>query len=319
MASEYWLGVDLGGTKILAGLFADSARPLVRAKEPTPFDEGAEEVVDSAVAAVERIIEEANIDRSAICGMGFSVPGQVDYRRGWVTNAPNLGWRNVDLSALLPKEWTWPIVVENDVRVGTFGEWKFGAAQGAQHVLGVFAGTGVGGGLVLDGKLYHGFNLHAGEIGHIIVNWRKGTTLEDIAGRRNVVRRGEELLDDAPKLVRKAWRNVDLGSVRSSLLADFYERDDPIAVQIIDDAAKAIAAGIASCLNLLSPEVIVLGGGLAVALGDSFRERIWELAIRWALPGAGRNVRFVPAALGDDAGIVGAAAYAESMVQDAAS
>jgi glucokinase len=316
MSAEHWIGVDLGGTKILAGLFADGVKPIARAKEPTPFDEGAEEVVESVISVVNRVVAESGIDRANIRGMGFSVPGQVDYRRGFVTNAPNLGWRNVDLPSLLPKEWPWQTVVENDVRVGTFGEWQYGAAQGARHVLGVFAGTGVGGGLVLDGKLYHGFNLHAGEIGHLVVHWRKGITLEDIAGRRNVVKRGTELLDDAPKLVRKAWKNIDLASVKSSMLAEYYEKDDPIAVQIIDDAAKAIAAGIASCLNLLSPEVIVLGGGLAVALGESFRERIWELAVRWALPEAARNVRFVPAALGDDAGIVGAAAYAKSIVTE---
>ncbi len=312
---NHWIGVDLGGTKILAGLFADGVKPLARAKEPTPFDQGAEAVVASVISVVNRIVTESGVDRATIRGMGFSVPGQVDYRRGFVTNAPNLGWRNVDLPSLLPADWPWQTVVENDVRVGTFGEWKLGAAHGARHVLGVFAGTGVGGGLVLDGKLYHGFNLHAGEIGHLVVHWRKGTTLEDIAGRRNVVKRGVELLDDAPKLVRKAWKSIDLTTVKSSMLADLYEKDDPIAVQVIDDAAKAIAAGIASCLNLLSPEVIVLGGGLAVALGESFRERIWELAVRWALPEAARNVRFVPAALGDDAGIVGAATYAKSIVE----
>ncbi len=312
---NHWIGVDLGGTKILAGLFANGVKPLARAKEPTPFDQGAEAVVASVISVVNRIVTESGVDRATIRGMGFSVPGQVDYRRGFVTNAPNLGWRNIDLPALLPADWPWQTVVENDVRVGTFGEWKLGAAQGARHVLGVFAGTGVGGGLVLDGKLYHGFNLHAGEIGHLVVHWRKGTTLEDIAGRRNVVKRGTELLDDAPKLVRKAWKSIDLTTVKSSMLADLYEKDDPIAVQVIDDAAKAIAAGIASCLNLLSPEIIVLGGGLAVALGESFRERIWELAVRWALPEAARNVRFVPAALGDDAGIVGAATYAKSLVE----
>jgi glucokinase len=307
--SDYWLGVDLGGTKILAGLFADDVKPLARAKEPTPFDEGPEEVVESVCRAVERVILESNVDRNQIRGLGFSVPGQVDYRTGFVTYAPNLDWRNVDLPALLPSDWPWKTVLENDVRAGTFGEWKHGAAQGAQHVLGVFAGTGVGGGLILDGKLYHGFNLNAGEIGHLVVHWRRGTGLEDIAGRRNIMKRGADLLADAPKRVRKEWKNIDLATVKSSLLAEFYSKDDPIAVQLIDDAARAIAAGIGSCLNLLSPEVVVLGGGLAGALGESFSERVWELATRHA-----KGVKFVPAALGDDAGIVGAAAYARTVL-----
>lgn len=312
--ADYWLGVDLGGTKILAGLFADDVKPLARAKEPTPFDEGPEEVVECVARAVDRVLAEAKVDPSEVRGLGFSVPGQVDYRTGLVGFAPNLDWRNVDLIALLPKSWPWKTVVENDVRAGTFGEWKYGAARGAQHVLGVFAGTGVGGGLILDGKLYHGFNLNAGEIGHLIVHWRRGTSLEDIAGRRNIMKRGAVLLADSPKRVRKEWKSVDLATVKSSLLADFYQKDDPIAVQLIDDAARAIAAGIGSCLNLLSPEVIVLGGGLAGALGESFAERVWELASRHALPGAAKGVRFVPASLGDDAGIVGAAAYARTFI-----
>src|SRR5262245_33863585 len=125
MAQDYWLGVDLGGTKILAGLFGDDVKPLARAKEPTPFDEGAEEVVESAVRAVDRVLTEAKVDRSQVRGLGFSVPGQVDWRTGFVTFAPNLDWHDIDLPSLLPKDWPWKTVVENDVRVGTFGEWKF--------------------------------------------------------------------------------------------------------------------------------------------------------------------------------------------------
>src|SRR5205085_9252774 len=106
------------------------------------------------------------------------------------------------------------------------------------------------------------------------------------------------------------WKGVDVAAAKSSLIAEFYQLDDPIAVQIVDDAARALGAGIGSCINLLSPEVVVLGGGLAGALGDSFLERIWEIVMRYALPGAADGVKFVPAALGDNSGIVGAAAYA---------
>lgn len=308
-----WIGVDLGGTKILVGVFQDGLKPLARVKEPTPFNEGVAAVVKSIEKAVDRALAETDISRDQVCGMGFSVPGQVNHRTGFVKYAPNIDWHDVDLFSMLPKSWSWKTAVENDVRVGTFAEWKFGAAQGANHVLGVFAGTGVGGGLILDGKLYHGFKLHAGEIGHTIVHWRKGTHLEDIGGRRSMMKRAEDLLADAPKRVRKQWKGVDLGNVKSSQLAEFYMNDDPIAVQLVDDAAKAIGAGIGSCLNLLSPEVVVLGGGVAGALGESFLERVWEIACRHALPGAADDVKIMPAALGDDAGIVGAAAYARSV------
>jgi glucokinase len=313
MAQDHWIGVDLGGTKILVGLFADDVEPLARVKEPTPFTDGPQAVVAAVERALNRALEEAKVSRESIKGMGFSVPGQVNYKTGFVKYAPNIEWRDVNLPSLLPKSWTWSTVLENDVRVGTFGEWKFGAAQGARHVLGVFAGTGVGGGLILDGKLFHGFNFNAGEIGHTIVHWRKGTHLEGIAGRRNMMKRAERLLADAPKRVRKEWKGIDLANVKSSMLAEFYQKDDPIAVKLIDDAAKTIGAGIGSCINLLNPQIVVLGGGLAGALGESFSERVWEIASRYALPGAADGVKLVPAALGDDAGIVGAMAYARSI------
>lgn len=309
-----WLGVDLGGTKILAGLLDDDYRVIGRAKESTPFREPPAAVVGQIVKAVERVLAETKTPPEAVAAMGISVPGQVRPDNGHVTFAPNLDWRNVDLPGLLPKEWPWPKFVENDVRMGTYGEWKHGAAQGATHVLGIFAGTGVGGGLILDGKLYRGFKFHAGEIGHTIIHWRRGTELEAIAGRRNMMSRAAEILADAPKRVRREWKGVDLNAVKSSLLAEYYQKDDPVAVQLIDDAARAIGAAVGSCVNLLSPEVIVLGGGVTGALGESFPERVWEIAQRYALPGAADGVRFVTAQLGDDAGIVGSAAYARDQL-----
>jgi glucokinase len=315
---HHWIGVDLGGTKVLAGVFADGVTPVSREKEPTPFNDGPGAVVAAVAKAVDKAIKEVDIDRESIRGMGFAVPGQVNHETGFVTYAPNLGWTNVDLPALAPKAWTWPVTVLNDVRAGVFGEWKHGAAIGARHVLGVFAGTGVGGGLILDGKLYHGFKFHAGEIGHTVINWKKGHSLERIAGRRNMMKFADKLLADAPKRVRKEWKGVaDVAAMKSSHIADFYAKDDPIAVQVVDDAARAIGAGIGSCINLLSPEVIVLGGGLAGALGDSFLERVWEIANRYALPGATDGVKFLPAALGDNSGIVGAAAYARHKLASA--
>jgi glucokinase len=195
--------------------------------------------------------------------------------------------------------------------MGTYGEFSHGAAKGARHVLGVFVGTGVGGGLILGGELHTGFNGHAGEFGNLVVHWRRGHTVEAIAGRKFMMKRAKEILDDAPKRVRKEWKNVDPAGVRSSQLAEFYQQDDPVAVQLVDDAARALAAGIGGVVNFISPEIVVIGGGVTEALGDSFIERIWEIAQRYTLPGAAAGVRCVRAALGDDSGIVGCAAYAK--------
>jgi glucokinase len=314
MSDIYWVGVDLGGTKTLAGVFDDRFHLAGRAKESTPYAQGPGAVFETVARAVEKALKDAGVGPDKVRGLGMGLPGQIDASGTRVKYAPNLDWRDLDVTAHIPKAWTWPTFVENDVRVGTFGEWKHGAARGARHVLGVFVGTGVGGALIIDGKLYYGFNHNAGEIGHTIINWRKGTELESVAGRRWIVTRAKQLLDDAPKRVRKEWKGVDLAAVKSALLAEFYQKDDPVAVQLLDDAARALGAAIGSLVNLLSPEVIVLGGGVTEALGDHFVERVWEIASRFALPGATDGVRFVAAALKDDSGIIGAAAIAKARV-----
>jgi glucokinase len=312
MSAGYWLGVDLGGTKILTGLFDDDLKLLARSKHPTSAEGGPAAVVGRVDQGVEAVLKEAGVDPALVRGMGIGLPGQIEPGTTRVRYAPNLDWRDVDLTPLRPAAWGWPLVVENDVRMGTYGEFSHGAARGARHVLGVFVGTGVGGALILNGELFSGFNGNAGEIGHLIVHWRQGTELEGVAGRRHMMKRAKEILDDAPKRVRKEWKGVDLGGVRSSQLAEYYQKDDPVAVQLVDDAARALGAAIGGVVNFVSPEVIVIGGGVTGALGESFIERIWEIAQRYTLPGAAAGVRCVPAGLGDDSGIVGCAAFAKA-------
>lgn len=312
MSARYWIGVDLGGTKILSGLFDDELKLIARSKQPTAADGGPAGVFGRIVQGVEAVMKEAGVEPGQIQGMGIGIPGQIEIGTTRVRYAPNLEWRDVDLRPLMPAAWHWPLVVENDVRMGTYGEFAHGAAKGANNVLGVFVGTGVGGGLILNGELYTGFNGNAGEIGHLVIHWRQGTELESIAGRKYMMKRAKETLDDSPKRVRKEWKGVDLANVRSSQLAEYYQKDDPIAVQLVDDAARALGAAIGGVVNLLSPEVIVIGGGVTGALGETFIERIWEIAQRYTLPGAAKGIRCVPAALGDDSGIVGSAAFAKA-------
>ena len=312
MTDGYWIGVDLGGTKILAGLFDHDLTLLARAKHPTGAEGGPAGVFARIGQAVDAVVREAKVDPGLVRGLGFGIPGQIEPGTTTVRFAPNLNWRDVDVRPLLPADWHWPVVLENDVRMGTYGEFAHGAAKGARHVFGIFVGTGVGGGLILDGELYNGFNGHAGEVGHVVLHWRRGETLESLAGRKYQMRRAKALIDDGPKRVRKAWKGVDLEKVKSSQLAELYVADDPVAVQVVDDAARAVGSAIGSVVNLLSPEVVVLGGGVAGALGEPFLERVWDIAQKVALPGAANNVRCVPAALADDSGIVGCAAFARA-------
>lgn len=312
MTDGYWIGVDLGGTKILAGLFDHDLTVLARAKQPTGAEGGPGAVFGRIGQAVDAVIREAKIDPAKVRGLGFGIPGQIEPGTTVVRFAPNLNWRDVDVQPILPADWHWPVVLENDVRMGTYGEFAHGAAKGARHVFGCFVGTGVGGGLILGGELYTGFNGHAGEVGHIVLHWRRGETLESLAGRRYQIRRAKEMLEDGPKKGRKAWKGIDPERIKSRQLAELVAADDPVAVQVVDDAARAVGAAIGSVVNLLSPEVVVLGGGVAGALGEPFRERVWDLAQKVCLPGAANGVRCLPAALADDSGIVGCAAFARS-------
>lgn len=313
MSNHHWIGVDLGGTKILTGLFDSEMKLVARVKHPTKPESGAVAVLQNVAHGVENVLQEANVPLESVCGMGFGIPGQIESGTTTVRFAPNLDWRDLDIKPLLPANWHWPIALENDVRMGTYGEFAYGAAKGAKNVFGIFVGTGVGGGLILNGNLFLGFNGHAGEIGHTVIHWRRGTSLEEVAGRKYQMQRAKEILDDAPKRVRKEWKGVDLEKVKSSQLAEYYLKDDPVAVQLIDDAARALGGSIASVVNFVSPEVVVIGGGVTGALGESFIERIWEIANRYTLPEATKGMKCVAAALGDDSGIVGCAAYAKSL------
>jgi glucokinase len=240
MPGTHWIGVDLGGTKVLAAMFDDNLNIMARGKQPTNAEGGPLAVFESITKAVDEVLSESKIPAEQIGGLGFGIPGQIVPGATVVRFAPNLNWRDLDVAVHLPKSWTWPIVLGNDVRMATFGEYAHGAAQGAKHVFGIFCGTGVGGGLILNGELFTGYLGHAGEIGHIVMHWNKGDTLESIAGRKYIMKRAKQKLDDAPKRVRKEWKGIDLEKVKSSILAEFYQKDDPIAVGLIDDAARAL-------------------------------------------------------------------------------
>lgn len=312
MSDAYWIGVDLGGTKILAGLFDNQLNLIARSKLSTNSEQGGPAVLQRVIQAINQAAQNAKIPLQKVSGLGLAVPGQIVPKSSIVRFAPNLDWRDFDLKPNFPTEWNFPVIVENDVRMGTYGEWTRGAAQGSANVFGIFAGTGVGGGLILNGQLFHGFNGHAGEIGHIVIDWRKEHSLEDIAGRRNLMKRLKKTIDKAPRRVKRDYKGLDPTNFKSSQIAELFQKGDPPMVQAVDRAACAIGSAIASVVNLLSPEVIVIGGGMAQSLGEQWTERIWEVANRFILPGAAENVRCSTAALGDDAGITGAAAYARN-------
>ncbi len=313
------VGVDVGGTKIQSA--AMRAKKVVGgARMATPLT-GAEDVSAAIGDAVTKALADAGAQLSDLTAVGIGAPGTIDPEAGTVSSSPNLpgfqGLEAVPLGAMVSQALGGvPVKLDNDVRVAILGEWKRGAGRGYRHLLGVWVGTGVGGGLVLDGALYEGQGA-AGEIGHMIVkpggrvcsDGRRGH-LEAYAGRgqmeahaRHLVKQGHktELFD----IMEKRGRT----RLSSGVWAAALEKKDKMAVALVDDAVRALAVGLASVQNLLALEAIVIGGGLGDRLGPPFVERIRE-EMQPLLFVSDHPPTLLSSEFGDLAGAVGAAVLA---------
>lgn len=307
------IGIDIGGTNIEAGLVADGHKVLERAKTATPT-EGPEAVLD----AVAELVTSLGAEPAAL-GVGF--PGVV--HEGRVLSVPNLqNWHErVDLAAGLRDRTGLEVALGNDANVGLLGEWLAGAATGADHVLGVWMGTGIGGGLILDGRPYRGARGAAGEIGHVVVAsggalctcGRRGC-VEAYAGRRSMAGVVSAMVD-AGRRTSIYHIQEEEGKTRltSRVWARALAEGDELAHELFALAVEMLGVGIGSVVNVLDLEMVVIGGGLAEKLGQDLADRIAEATRPWMLQ-PDPDLRFVAAALGDDSGLVGAAALARSLV-----
>jgi glucokinase len=317
-ASGYVVGVDLGGTKTLAAVVASNGEILCRVKAKTPVEQGPPGVLAAVATCVKDAIAESKVSRSSVIGVGIGVPGPLDPVTGVVKIAPNLGWKDVPVKALLEKDVKLDVFVENDVNAGTVAEHRLGAGAGVNDLIGIFVGTGIGGGLIFGGRLHHGFGKVAGEIGHMIIEvngprcgcGNRGC-FEAMASRTAIVRDLANAVAKGRKTVlTKMAGNGDLRQIGSSALADAYRRGDKLAVKIIKRAARYCGIAVASLLNLLNPEMVVLGGGVVEALGADYVNRVAKAAAKRTFDVTLEGVRIVPARLGDDAVFLGAACLA---------
>ncbi len=313
-----WIGFDLGGTKMFCVLFDHKFNPVANLRKKTKNEDGASGGVDRMVDMVEAVLDEAHLDRKDLGGIGIGCPGPLDLDRGVVLEAPNLGWKNVALKESFEKKFKVPVSVANDVDAGTFGEYRFGAGQKARCVLGVFPGTGIGGGCVYEGHLLRGKTGSCMEIGHISISQsgrlcgcgRRGC-LETVASRLAIAAecamaayRGE-----APALFKLA--GTDLAKMRSGVIAESIRAGDKVIERIVRQAAKQLGIGIGNAINILAPDVVVLGGGLIEAMKDIFLPEVRAAVEKRAMASFVKSVSIVPAKLDDMATAMGAAALAE--------
>jgi glucokinase len=319
---EYIVGVDLGGTKILAAVFDGRHRLLAREKKSTRPELGARGVIVRIAECINEALAAAAIPHSAVAAVGIGVPGQIDPKTHIVRGAPNLHWHNVPLAALLSKQLRIPVAIVNDVQAGTMAVREFGAGRGLQDFVCMFIGTGIGGGIVMGGTLYRGAQGFAGEIGHMVVVAEDGPRcgcgnrgcLEAVASRSAIVRRIANAIDKGRKTVVRELCDGDMTRIRSRIIAEAYREGDELIREVINDACDYIGLGAANLINILNPQAVILGGGLIEALGDRMLPRISKAAWAHTIAPSPERVKIRDSRLGDDAGILGGALAARALI-----
>jgi glucokinase len=308
------LGIDLGGTKIGIGLVDQDGTVLYSDIQPTFAQQGPQAVIQRIVAGAEQVLDEAGLARRDVRSVGIGAPGPLDIPRGLLVEPPNLpGWHNVPLREIVQDRLGAATYLENDANAAAIGEYLYGAGRDTRDMVYVTVSTGIGGGLILDGHIYHGVSGGAGEIGHITVlpyGPRCGCghrgCLEALASGTAIAREGQRLV---ARGIRTAIASQADQEVTAKHVVDAMRRGDPYAQQIVAQAMFYLGIGMANLVNLFNPERLVIGGGLA-ALGDDLLGPVRRAIDLGAFPSASAQVTVVLAELGVEVGIVGAAGAA---------
>jgi glucokinase len=326
--AHYALGIDLGGTKILGGIVElATGRILVSAKRKTPTAKSTDGLLERIAELLDEVSQTPDLPPNLkLAGIGIGAAGQINRKEGAIVAAPNLGIPpNYPLGRLLSERFGLPVALGNDVEAATLGELYFGSGQGYDHFACVFVGTGIGGGLVHDGKLMKGTTGTAGEVGHMVISaggrhcgcGGRGH-LEAYSSRTAITRTLlGELKRGKPSILRDL---LDIGTlpdassassiaIRSKVIAKAVAANDYLTKKVLDEAADYLGLGVASLINAYNPQRIILGGGLIEAV-DVFFEQVVAVAMHEALSLSTSKVEIVRTKLGDFSGLVGSALLA---------
>jgi glucokinase len=323
-AKDVLVGIDMGGTSLRALVVNARNEVLAVEKEPTNVSQKSDGLIRDLAGMVEDVVRAAGLRKTQLRAVSIGAPGAVDPERGVVYNAPNLHWDVVPLGDKLKKLLRVPVFVENDVNVGVAGEHALGAGRGANDLVGVFVGTGIGGGIIFRGELYQGMRGAAAELGHMIVQVdgpRCGCgnhgCIEALASRtamerdvRAAIRGGEK------SCVLKLMEERGKDRMTSNIIQRALKKNDPVMRKVMKRAQYFLGIAVASVVNLLDPECVVMGGGIAERLGEAFVGPIRKTAYEYFLRRHdAERVKIVPGALGDNAGPLGAVVLARKRLQ----
>ena len=321
-SGQFWVGFDLGGTKMLALLLDEDLKIVARRRKKTKGHEGVDDGIKRIEITIEQLLEDAQVQKEQVAGIGIGCPGPVDWRKGIVKEAVNLKWFNVPIGDHLQKKFGCPVAVLNDVDAGVYGEYRFGAGVGAHCVVGIFPGTGIGGGCVYDGRILQGKRLSCMEVGHIRISssnrmagLEMSGTLEAEASRLTIAAELAKLAyrGEAKHLMKEA--GTDLSNMRSKVIAEAIKAGDTEVEKVVRRAAREIGVAVANLVHLLCPDRIVLGGGLVEAMPKLFEVEVEATAKKNVFDCYRDEFVVRVAALGDDAGAIGAAAWAEKSLK----
>jgi len=314
------VGIDLGGTNMQFGVVDAEDNIIGRTKLKTKANEGADAVIGRLAEGVGKACDEAGLTLDDISAVGLAAAGAVDIPNGVILNSPNLGWVDLPLRDTLQEKLDARVVLENDVNGAVWGEYMLGGAKGRGDVLGVWIGTGVGGGLVINGRLHHGELFTAGEIGHTVLDIHadKGQyKLEEVCSRTGMSRTIAHRLHAYPDSVMHEVFEKKGGVAGSKHLARAYEAGDELTVGVVDEAAHFLGIAIANQVTMLAMNQVIVGGGVTEALGQPFVDRIRASFDRYVFPSRCRDCRMMATVLEDNAGLFGAALLArEALAND---
>ena len=306
------LGIDIGGTKLAAGVVDAGGTILARGEMPTLAAEGPERVLDRIVRLAKDVLGTLGVSAGSIQRIGIGCAGPVDRQAGLILNPPNLpGWTRVPLVQRIEKALGHPAVLENDANAAALGEFRYGAGRGASSLVYLTVSTGIGSGIILNGKIWHGVKDSAGEVGHMtllpdgpICGCGNRGCLEALASGPSIARRAREALaTERPSRLREA------GDFTAADVARLAQEGDTIAAEVWDETVRYLGLGVAAIVTILAPECVVIGGGVTQA-GDFLFERLRREVRRRVKLVAVESVPILPAALGPDVGMLGAAAVA---------
>ncbi len=315
---KFKICLDIGGTKILGCVFDDENNIVYRLKKKTKEEgDSSQNVEEVIISVVEELLTGFEIKTNQVTAIAAGAPGVINQDSGIVLFSPNLPWRDYDIKTPIEKKFGVPFFIGNDVNVGVLGEYCYGAGRGFKNVAGLFVGTGMGGGLILDGKLYTGHLYKGAEMGHMILNeegplcncGQRGC-LEAFSSKqgmssyiRQQMARGRETM---------MAESVSEGVFKSKALKAALKAKDEVATEAVDRACHYLAVASGNLVNIFSPEVVIYGGGVIEAVGDIFLSRIVSEVDRYCMPSIRDTVLFKKAELGDDSILYGALSMIES-------